>query len=637
MNRACPGCASHEPWGLTATNEWSTAQEAAHPTPLCHALCDVFEHVAHQRQQPLGAAQPVLARAHRQPRGRLRPQVVSEYASVVSCTLPHLPSLNGKRCLTRSLPKVPAGSKLLRAENRGDKGVFCVFGVFRDFVEFVEEASRLFHPFDSLAQLPDYLTRSLFEQLVSSPTDLCKARLLKMQRWRDRAKELEPFEAKLREAMHPQVRQVLAGKRLCLLEEMAKDIQWPDTELFAEIRSGFRLVGCLKPSGVFRVGGALGALSEDELMQQSAVRKADLLSKIAQAKVDENAQQLFDVTMEEAKQKHWLEGPYTPQEVDQMFQRWLPVRRFAVVQRGKLRPIDDFKESLVNIACSTSEKIVLQALDHIIWSLTVLAHFYRDRGAVDFTLSSGERLVGHVHKEWAMVKATVPLEVATLDLKSAYKQLALHPLDYDKSVVTLKDPSSGSVTCFLMRTLPFGALASVHHFLRVSFLLHAIGCSFGVSWAAYCDDFPMVSHATVSTSTAATIKAFLKMVGFSFAPEKCTDFSQQVDVLGVTLDVSDSACGLVKIRNKQSRCEELAEALKTALEAKALVPCELPSFIGKLQYADAQIWGRVDHTSRLPVPLDASGLAALQLLHDRLVHGKPRVADRGPLWPLCCL
>ena len=126
------------------------------------------------------------------------------------------------------------------------------------------------------------------------------------------------------------------------------------------------------------------------------------------------------------------------------------------MQKGRLRPIDDFKENMLNQACSTSERIVLQALDHLLWSLTVLCHFYRCRGAVDFVLSSGERLTGHVHADWT--KAGASLQVATLDLKSAYKQLPLSPKDFDKTVVTLKDPQTSEVRCFVMCTLPLGHL-----------------------------------------------------------------------------------------------------------------------------------------------------------------------------------
>ncbi|OLP90135.1 hypothetical protein AK812_SmicGene28330 [Symbiodinium microadriaticum] len=67
----------------------------------------------------------------------------------------------------------------------------------------------------------------------------------------------------------------------------------------------------------------------------------------------------------------------------------------------------------------------------------------------------------------------------------------------------------------------------------------------------------------------------------------------------------------------------------------SLIPAELPSFLGKLQCAEAQLWGRagrlalydlrqLNHLQRTPVHLDDPGVAALRVLRDRLLHGRPR-------------
>ena len=95
--------------------------------PNTHGLCDVAEDVCVQRGLSLGSAKPVLARAFRQPRGRLRPQLIPEFVKVVSHVLRAMPALDAKRCITARVRDAPAGSKLLRSENRGSSGFFCVF------------------------------------------------------------------------------------------------------------------------------------------------------------------------------------------------------------------------------------------------------------------------------------------------------------------------------------------------------------------------------------------------------------------------------------------------------------------------------------------------------------------------------
>ena len=106
-----------------------TLQEAEYPIRMCHGLCDVAEDVCAQRGLSLDSAKPVLARAFRQPRGRLRPQLIPEFVKVVSRVLRAMPSLDAKPCITARVRDAPAGSKLLRSENRGSLGFFCVFGV----------------------------------------------------------------------------------------------------------------------------------------------------------------------------------------------------------------------------------------------------------------------------------------------------------------------------------------------------------------------------------------------------------------------------------------------------------------------------------------------------------------------------
>ena len=74
--------------------------------------------------------------------------------------------------------------------------------------------------------------------------------------------------------------------------------------------------------------------------------------------------------------------------------------------------------------------------------------------------------------------------------------------------------------------------------------------------------------------------------------------------------------------------------LGQAALTKSLVPSNVPSFIGKMQYADCQVWGRAGKialadlrdfggTSRSPVTLSDSHLEALAVLKRRFSQGRP--------------
>ena len=51
--------------------------------------------------------------------------------------------------------------------------------------------------------------------------------------------------------------------------------------------------------------------------------------------------------------------------------------------------------------------------------------------------------------------------------------------------MSIVDPQSREIASFLMNTLPFGSVASVLHFNRVSRLLWRLGLEMGILWTNY--------------------------------------------------------------------------------------------------------------------------------------------------------
>ena len=102
---------------------------------------------------------------------------------------------------------------------------------------------------------------------------------------------------------------------------------------------------------------------------------------------------MYNITVEEANGKGWLDGPFGPKEVDERLGPiWIPLRRFAVKQKGKLRPIDDCAESRVNDTFTAIEKISLGAMSHIVWAALVLLGHCLHHSRVEVRLSNGEEL-----------------------------------------------------------------------------------------------------------------------------------------------------------------------------------------------------------------------------------------------------
>ena len=641
LEKFCDGSHPHKGWGYDfEKGEFNTAKEAEYPRALCEQYAVILERMVfgtNERRQTDAALDKF--RPNQQVKGRGVPQIISEFAAVRSLVSSASPPLTDKKLLARPWLGVPTGAKLLRTEAKGGEMHLFVFGFFRSMQQFVSVAKQLWHPFDELRNLPDCLIRCLFNCLSMGPVEMTKQRIQTLQLWTEWEKELRSDEQKLHDKLHGKVANVLKGKKLLLLEKLATHINWPDKQLHQELRDGFKLTGYAALSGVFKTDLKPGLFNKEQLMQDAKFLKPLLLGKVASPlHADEHAEELFGITVKEAVEKNWLEGPYSVSEVDAMFDRWLPVRRFSVFQKGKVRPIDDMKENRLNQSFSSGEKIDLHALDHTVWCLQIITKFCIHGGNLDFCLSDGSRLRAAVHAAW---KGLDPKLVTTaFDLESAYKQLALHPTEYDCTVVVLRDPKTQRPACFLMRTLPFGSVASVLHFNRTARLLWRLGLELNLWWSNYFDDFPCVAHCSQVGSTQACVEGLFQLLGFKFASDKLAPFSTSTEMLGVLVDTAER--GVIKVDNKESRKQDLVAELQKILQCGVLEADRLPAILGRVQYAEMRIAGRHGKlamadirdwekhgNSKEAAPLDETSREAFEILLARIDAGRPKrlVAD----------
>jgi hypothetical protein len=130
-------------------------------------------------------------------------------------------------------------------------------------------------------------------------------------------------------------------------------------------------------------------------------------------------------------------------------------------------------------------------------------------------------------------------------------------------------------------------------------------------------------------------KAMFNLLGFHFAEDKLAPPADKAELLGVELDLKQSKQGKISIRNRQDRVTDLEAAMSEILEARKLRPKDLPSHLGRMQFAEMQIAGRAGkiamHDLRTMgssgaayVTLEDDQLDALKLLRTRLTSGKPR-------------
>ncbi|CAE7763142.1 unnamed protein product [Symbiodinium sp. CCMP2592] len=602
----------------------SLAPDALYTTKFCDLFAGLLQLAVGQSGLLLEHALPLqssrhsaVAAAGRQPRlSKFQPQIAEFKCQATVREFPWPLPLDNKGNLTC----VPSA---------------VTFGIYRTEQEFVAQALHIDHPFDLCVAVPDFMLRALAFTLKEGPVGVMKHRLNLLQQWTSWKRDLAGAEANLHAAMDPGVASVMKGKNILLLEKIASSFGWPDTEVFEHLKHGFPLVGESSPSGIFDVDRKPALMTRAELVQHAKFLRPALWAKVANAEVDDLAREVWDSTQQEMLVKEWLTGPYSWDELQARHpEGWLPVRRFGIVQKAKTRSIDDLAENSVNCAYAVSDRISLRALDELVWLAITLFKIFIAKGEVSIPLSDGDHLRFPVHSFWRALKPdALQPSLKTVDLKSAYKQLAVSPRDRCLSIVAIKDPVSRLAFGFESRTLLFGATSSVVSFNRVARLLQRVLVALQVLACNYFDDYPVLEVLPLCNNTQSTVRAALDLLGFAWAEDKDLPFSHEAELLGVRVDLG--SFGVVKIGNKPERATAIAEAVDSVLSAGHLDPKTLPSLFGRLQFAEGQLHGRLGRLALADLractmssqakTLDATAVQALCNLRSRVLGGTPRI------------
>ena len=99
----------------------------------------------------------------------------------------------------------------------------------------------------------------------------------------------------------------------------------------------------------------------EDLRRVSDLGREAILSSVQSSGDPDIDNSLFEATMKEVD-KGFIEGPIDKHD--------LPVgstltKRFPVKQKNEVRPIDDYKASLVNFAVTQTEGVTVHTIDHI--------------------------------------------------------------------------------------------------------------------------------------------------------------------------------------------------------------------------------------------------------------------------------
>ena len=356
---------------------------------------------------------------------------------------------------------------------------------------------------------------------------------------------------------------------------MLDEAEYGDRTLVKDIRSGFDLMGRLPVSNVFPKRHSHATMSAEQVRKTASVTRKAIWNSSRSMSDPEIQEGVYAATVEE-KERGWLEGPLSFHELEVEASL---TRRFGVAQSStgsdgmpcvKIRPIDNFTESLINLTNSGSECIPVHSVDVVIAALN-------------------HRLVlGHL----AEIEERLGLSV--VDLRKAYKQLAVSSQALNDGYLCVYNPHTKSPEAYRSLVLPFGARAAVQGFYRASHSLWYIGCALlHLHWTLFFDDFLLVGRFEESKHLGLIVQAFFETLGWETAAEKGGAFESCAEALGVLIDLSDSClAGRVMVRNTEKRTKELVASIRSLIERGRFKKGELLTLRGRLQFCEGQLFGR---------------------------------------------
>ncbi|CAE7834919.1 unnamed protein product [Symbiodinium sp. CCMP2592] len=346
-------------------------------------------------------------------------------------------------------------------------------------------------------------------------------------------KKLSCSEKARHQALPDHMKKVLASKNLSLFEALLKEHAYWDMGVVQLMEKGVDLVG-------------------DEFLDSADWRRRALTTPGTRAP---DAAQLAH--LEQACQE----------EVD---------LGFVLEQKpGKLRPIDDAKEALVNSASTSTMRLELEDADYLSAMAPEVAR----------------RILADPSKPGA-----VPWVARCLDLTKAYKQMCVSERDLQVSVVFFLD-EQGKPRYYVSHSLLFGCTSSVFAFNRVSkaisFLLNQLLL---VPSSVFYDDFPLLSPSPTSDSATWATTALLDLLGWGHArvgkDTKGVPFAASFEVLGMSMQLDGVHRGRLTLQNKAGRIEQLVSLFQGFLDRGAITVHEAQVAHGLLNFSAGYVNGR---------------------------------------------
>ena len=414
--------------------------------------------------------------------------------------------------------------------------------------------------------------------------------------------------------MPPHVLKLVGNKRLALWKEILRDCNYPDTSLIDNIASGFKLSGWMPRSNVFKTRTKRPSMSMDTLKGLAKALNASTYKSMLVRQEPDIETATWSETEEEVN-KGWVWFDETEGGEGLTFVG----KSFGIRQSNKIRVIDDCSCCGLNWTVGLHEKFQLQSID-------ILASMVAEAFKV-FPGSKFPSMFGRCY-----------------DLKSAYRQFAVHPTDRSHLRMLVRSSSDQTLKLLGFNALPFGAVGSVAGFLRVSLAVCFIGLvALIFFWTVFYDDYSVLSREELLSNTSWSVESLLTLLGLDYDHakdgKKFQPFHRKFKMLGLEVHLERSEQMEVTVGQTEDRRNELVTKISDILAEDCLDPKEAERLRGRMVFFEGYSFGRnanaaVKNLGRFCVErggkrrLDDSLKGSLLLLRDRVLSAPPITVGR---------
>ncbi|CAE7231137.1 unnamed protein product [Symbiodinium sp. CCMP2592] len=496
------------------------------------------------------------------------------------------------------------------ADGLGRSSTETVFvGVPSDPEEFIRKAVEAGHPMDMARHVCPAVDRASKANFCDPPEAVIQRRLCTLRRWESRAAELDPLEmeANMRRPHHIQA--LLKGKRILLWKELLREIGYPDVKILDEVEQGLPLTGWMAESQVFASNPRAPTMSVETVVAMNKGFHALVKGRLAKRQDHDVEQKTWAETEEEiAKGWFWIDE-------SGCWEGKIIAHRFGLLQKLKLRTIDDCSVGGLNCTVGLPEKMRVHSID-------ILAAMLRRA----LELCGG--------------KATCRWLGRTCDLQAAYRQFGISAAARELLRIVVNKPGAAQPILLGANSLPFGAVGSVAGFLRLSMAIWSISLvGLELCWSAYYDDFPTVTSEPLLENTSSCVDRMFTLLGLDYANEgkKAPQFADSFAALGTWICSELSAARLK---------QELTTCIDSILADGSMTTKEAEKLRGRLVFFEGFTFGRVAQVAVKHVGRHAQGSSgtvklsadvkwALHMIRRRICHALPVTISAMALQTTC--